>query len=90
MVVDDLDVMGVTCLPAEAYPPLIVDSNAVLATSITPESFQPIAGRRAKIVQPRGPMQQQQLAAGDTLNRAEPRHRPIVEQPAPYRGNERS
>jgi hypothetical protein len=52
MVVHDLDVVGVTCMPAKAYPPT--------------------AGRRLEIVQTRGPMQEQQLSARRSLDRAKP------------------
>jgi hypothetical protein len=48
MVVDDLDVVGVARFPAEADPPLIVDSYGVLAS---PPSLQSLSSkpRRFKV-----------------------------------------
>jgi hypothetical protein len=43
-VVDDLDLVGVTVVPAEADAPLVVDADAVLAVAITLERFEPVAG----------------------------------------------
>jgi hypothetical protein len=88
MIVNDLDVIRLTCLPAEAYSPLVVDANAVLTTSIALERFWPIAGWRPEIIQTRGPMQQQQLAACGSLDRAEPRHQLIAEQSLRLAANE--
>jgi len=59
MIVYDLDVIGVTRLPAKAYPPLVVDANAVLTTSIALERFQPIPRWGLEIIQTRGAMQKQ-------------------------------
>jgi hypothetical protein len=42
MVVDDLNIFYVRACPAKAYSKLIVHSNAVLASSITFEGFQPV------------------------------------------------
>jgi hypothetical protein len=39
MIVDDLDVKGVTVTPPEADPPLLVDPDAVLALAIAFQSL---------------------------------------------------
>jgi len=51
VIVDDLDVVGVPVLPAEADPPLIVDANAVLTGAVTLELLQSVARRDAEIVE---------------------------------------
>ena len=43
--------MGIPTFPAEADAPLVVDADAVLADTVAPECFQPIAGRDAESVQ---------------------------------------
>jgi len=45
VIVNDLDVMGVTILPPEAHAALVVDTNTVLATPPTLEFFQAVARR---------------------------------------------
>jgi hypothetical protein len=44
VVVCDLDVIGISCLPTETNSKLIVDEDAVLTMSISSEPFQSIAG----------------------------------------------
>jgi hypothetical protein len=44
MVIDDLDVQGVTVTPPETDPPLLVDPDAVLALSIALQSLELIRG----------------------------------------------
>jgi hypothetical protein len=45
MVIDNLNVICVSACPTETNPPLVVDSDAVLAGSIASKRFQAIAGR---------------------------------------------
>ena len=49
MVVDDLNVMGVASDPAEADPPLVVDTDAVLAETIRGELLQTIRWRHSEV-----------------------------------------
>jgi hypothetical protein len=51
MIVDDLNVMRVATLPAEADPPLPIDPNAILSLPIAVQRFQLIAGRNAQLNQ---------------------------------------
>jgi hypothetical protein len=51
MVVDEFDVVSVIVFPAEAEPPLTIDANAELPSTISLQRFQSIAGRRAQIGQ---------------------------------------
>jgi hypothetical protein len=57
VIIHDLDVIGVTGLPAKAYPPLVIDANAVLTAPIALECFQPVTRWRPQIIQTCGPMQ---------------------------------
>ena len=50
MVIDYLDVFGVSTSPAKANTELIVNTNAPLAGPIALELLEPIAWRRAKII----------------------------------------
>ena len=42
MVVGDLDVVGITCLPAKANAVLLVDADAVLAQPVAMQLFEMI------------------------------------------------
>ncbi len=50
MVVDDLDLVGVTFEPNEANPPLVVDPNGILTRTVTLQLFQPIPRNTPKLV----------------------------------------
>jgi len=49
VIVNDLDIVGVAILPAEANTPLVVDTNTVLATAPTLKLLQSIARRYSQI-----------------------------------------
>jgi hypothetical protein len=51
VIVDDLDVVGVAVLPAEADSPLVIDANAVLSGAVPLELFQAIARWNPKVVE---------------------------------------
>lgn len=51
VIVNYLDRVGVSVSPFEAYFPLIIDADAVLAFSITLEFFKTVAGRYAQVFQ---------------------------------------
>jgi hypothetical protein len=78
MVIDDLHIKGVTAHPTEAYPPLIVDPNAVLPATVTLEHLEPIARRVAEIFKRRGTGKQFQLPPRRSLNRPKSPHVLIV------------
>ena len=50
MIILDGDLIRVRLLPDEAYAPLIVDSNAVLAVAFAAQFLEVIAGRRAEVI----------------------------------------
>ncbi len=68
MIVDNLDVEGVTIAPDKTDPPLVVDANTVLARTIAGQTFQAIARRNVQIVQSGRAVKHSQLASGDSLN----------------------
>jgi hypothetical protein len=45
MVVCDLDFVGITVLPAEAHPVLIIETNAILPGSVAAEPLQTVPWR---------------------------------------------
>jgi hypothetical protein len=68
--IDYLNVVCVSLLPYEAYPPLAVDSNAVLTHAVTLQLFQLIP-RRLQVHQFSGSIQHPQLASGGLLENLE-------------------
>ena len=68
MVIGDLDAIGVAVTPSETDPPLIVDSNAVLPSTIAFQAFQPVSGRYPEIIEVPGIVQHSQLTTTDALN----------------------
>jgi len=50
VIVHDFHIPRRSLTPFKAYPPLIVDADAVLATPVAVQSFEPIARRHPQIV----------------------------------------
>jgi hypothetical protein len=67
MIVDDLDVVRVCSEPAEADSPLIVDSDAVLASSVTGEFFKAIRRRDAEINEAGRGIEHNEFAKGNSV-----------------------
>jgi hypothetical protein len=69
MVIDDfnIDRAGRSLGPLKANPPLVVDTDAVLALAVALERFEPIAGQ-IEIVQRRGRVELVELHFGLALN----------------------
>lgn len=51
MIVDDLDVEGMTVTPPETDPPLLVDPDAVLTLTIAFQGLELIRARNRKVFQ---------------------------------------
>src|ERR1700739_1706768 len=70
VIVDDLDVGGpaVALRPFETDPPPIIDSDAVLALSISAQRFEPVTRQGGEIAQRRRSLETVQLQLGRTLN----------------------
>jgi len=71
MVIDDFNVARIAVLPAETDSPLLIDSNTVLTTPISGESFQAIARRDPQISKCIRRVQDQKLSQSHTLNSTE-------------------
>jgi hypothetical protein len=67
VVVRDRDVVGIAGVPPEADAPMVVDANAVLASPITHQPFQPIARRHAEVAELYGGIQLSQLPQHNSL-----------------------
>lgn len=57
MIVNDLDLSGITAIPMKADPELVVDPDAVLPRAIATKPFETITGRSAQELQGRRCMQ---------------------------------
>ena len=72
MIIDDFHIFGACNRPAEADPELIVDADAVLPRAAALQSFKPVTGRNAKILDSTCNLQLPQLAPRSVATR-EPR-----------------
>jgi len=72
MVINNFDIFRTSLGPAEAHPELLVDSNAVLTSTITRQWFQPISGRYFKIIQPIRCLKLSNLSQSSALEVDEP------------------
>ena len=70
MVINDLNIYraGRSGRPFEAYPPLVIDTDAVLAFAVAFQRFKAVAGQRRKILGCRGRFQTVKLQASGTIN----------------------
>lgn len=68
MVIDNLNVGGISRAPAEADPPLLVDADAVLPLSVTPELLESVAGGEPQIVEDHGSIKHPEFPKGDPLH----------------------
>ena len=57
VIIGDFNIEGTALAPTEAEPPLVVDADAVLADTASPEGLQPVAGRNAQNVEIGGGIQ---------------------------------
>ena len=68
MIIDDLNLFRSTAFPRKAYPPPIVDPDAVQSFPVSVQGFQPIAGRSRKIAELLGIVYLTQFSLSDALN----------------------
>lgn len=68
VIVHDFDIESIIALPDEAYAPLIVDADAVLAFAAALQRFKPVGGRYAQVFQSPRIVQHPEFAAGDRLD----------------------
>src|SRR5690554_1415630 len=62
VVIDDLDIGGAAVRPDKTHPPLTVDTDAVLASAVSLQGFQPVSGWAAQKVERLRGIQKLQLA----------------------------
>ena len=67
MIVDDLDIVRVGSDPAEADAPLIVDSDAVLASPVPGEFLKAVCGRNAQVAEAGRGIECDEFAKGNSL-----------------------
>jgi len=67
VVVNDLDVSGLSSLPRETNPPLLVDSNAVLALPVSLELLKTVPGRYSKVLNGIGGINEKELDEGQSV-----------------------
>jgi hypothetical protein len=67
VVVDDLDVLRPGRGPPETDPPLVINADAVLASTVTFECLQPVAWWNAKVIQDLGSIRHGEFAQRDPL-----------------------
>lgn len=77
VVIDNLDVFG-PVVPTKAYPPLVVDTYAVLALSVPHERLQAIPGWASKVIEARGGGKHFEFPACDALEALKPPDEPIL------------
>jgi hypothetical protein len=73
MIVDALDLVSVAGTPSKTDPPLVVNSNAVLALPIAGEFLESVSWRNAKISQRLRVVQHRELPTRDVLDAPKPR-----------------
>ena len=71
VVIDNLDIEGVTPAPDEAQPKLNVDAYAVLPDTVTTQCLQSIPAREAQVVKRRRGVQVVELSEGNFFDRLE-------------------
>lgn len=79
MVVDDFYVEGLSVGPLEADSKPVVHADAPLSGTITGKRLEPVAGRNAKVLYPRGGVNHSQLALAHVGETRETRSNNTVE-----------
>ena len=80
MIVHDFNIEDFAFPPGKTNPPLVVDSDAVLALAITLEGFEPISRRHLQIIEATRLVKVQELSARNPLDSAKPRNDLIPKQ----------
>ena len=68
MIVHDLHILGRLTPPYEADPPLVIDANAVLASTVPLQGLKTIAGRSGQVANLLRVVQLPKLTLDDPLN----------------------
>ncbi len=66
MIVDNLNIMGVSIFPPEANAPLVIHANAILAGTLSLQFLEPVPGWHSQVVQRIGGVQGHELSQHDS------------------------
>jgi len=80
MIVDDLYLIRIPILPAEAHTPLVIDADAVLPLPFAPQSLQSVSWGNPEVLQRTGAMQIQEFPPRHSLNCPKPWNIEIIKQ----------
>jgi hypothetical protein len=61
VIIGDFDFVGITILPPETDPVLLIDADAVLSGTISSQGLQPVSGWHGKLHEVTDPVQLRQL-----------------------------
>jgi hypothetical protein len=78
VVVDNLDIEGVTGIPTKADAPLLINPNAVLAGTVAGKCFKAIRWRDSKVSKVTRMVEHGELVEGTLLNVAGQLPRPLL------------
>jgi len=68
VIVGDLNIKGITVLPSEADPPLVVDPDAVLTFPIAGQLLETIPGWNSQVAQRISRVEHEELPQGRAVN----------------------
>jgi len=71
MIINELDVIAVAIVPAEAESPLVIDSDGMLPLPVSMQRFELVSGRGREHAQLRGRVHLQRLPQRDSLEGVE-------------------
>ena len=77
MIVGNLDPPGVAVSPFKANPPLLIDTDAILAGAVSTQSLQTVGRRHAQILQSLCPVKHAQLTQRHLLDIRRQSARPL-------------
>ena len=69
MIIDNLDIVGLSPLPTKADPPLVVDANAVVPYPAPTKLLEAVPRRHSQVVQGGRGVQLHELAQRDSMHR---------------------
>jgi hypothetical protein len=72
VIINDLDVEGVSLTPHKTNAPPVVNTDAVLTLTVAFQGLKPVPQGHHQILQPPGAMEVEKLSTGDPFNSAEP------------------
>jgi hypothetical protein len=70
VIINDFNLMGVSVHPFETDSPLLIDADAVLSLSASPECFQPVPRRNPQILKANRGIQKLQFMERSLLDLA--------------------